>query len=135
MSTPVEDVWFVYDGQCPLCLMGATHFRVREAVVNLNLLDAREYPNHPIIHEINSRCLNLDDGMVLKLGDAFYHGADALHVMAMLGTNSGWFNRLNGCIFKSRLLATLIYPAFRGIRNLLLQWRGVEKINNLRSNA
>lgn len=127
-----EAVWFVYDGQCPLCLMGATHFKVREAVGELNLLDARKEPEHPLMQEINRLGLSLDDGMVIKFKDTHYQGADALHVMAMLGTNSGWFNRFNGHLFKSKTLAKLLYPSFRGTRNLLLKLRSIEKINNLR---
>lgn len=127
-----EAVWFVYDGQCPLCIMGATHFRVREAIGELQLLDAREQPNHPLMEEINRLGLNLDDGMVIKFKDICYQGADALHVMALLGTNSGWFNRINGCMFKSKALSALFYPSFRSTRNLLLKLRSVEKINNLR---
>ena len=131
MSAPVENVWFVYDGQCPLCLMGATHFRIRQAVGNLNLLDAREYSNHPIMHEVNSRGLNLDDGMAIKLGDMFYHGAEALHIMAMLGSNSEWLNRINTSLFKSKRLSNLLYPSFRGTRNLMLAIKGIGKIDNL----
>jgi len=131
-QTKAEAVWFVYDGQCPLCMMGATHFKVRKAIGELHLLDAREQPEHPLIQEINRLGLNLDEGMVIKFKDTCYQGADALHVMAMLCTDSGWFNRINGCMFKSKALSALFYPSFRGARNLLLKLRSVEKINNLR---
>ena len=44
------DVWFVYDGDCPLCMMGATHFRIKQVVGNLHLLNKRETDdNHPLI--------------------------------------------------------------------------------------
>lgn len=127
-----EEVWFVYDGQCPLCIMGATHFKVREAIGELHLLDARKEPDHPLMQEINLLGLSLDDGMVIKFKDTHYQGADALHVMAMLGTNSGLFNHINGCLFKSKTLSKLLYPSFRGTRNLLLKLRSIEKINNLK---
>ncbi|MEQ1704739.1 MAG: DCC1-like thiol-disulfide oxidoreductase family protein [Rickettsiales bacterium] len=127
-----EDVWFVYDGQCPLCMMGATHFKVREAIGALHLLDARKQPDHPLMQEINRLGLNLDEGMVIKFKNTCYQGADALHIMAMLGTDSGWFNRINACMFRSKTLSALFYPAFRSARNLLLKLRSVEKINNLR---
>ena len=126
------DVLFVYDGQCPLCLMGATHFKVRQAVGELNLLDARKQPDHPLMQEINRLGINLDEGMVIKFKDIFYQSSDALHIMAMLGTNLGWFNRINSCIFRSKTLSTLLYPTFRSARNLLLKLKSIEKINNLR---
>ncbi|MES2985268.1 MAG: DCC1-like thiol-disulfide oxidoreductase family protein [Pseudomonadota bacterium] len=124
-------VWFVYDGQCPLCLMGATHFRIKQAAGTLHLLDAREHPNHPLMDEINARGINLDEGMVIKLEQVLYHGVDALHIMALLGTRSGWFNRINTALFKSKRLSALLYPSFRGARNLMLKLKGVRKINNL----
>ena len=126
------EVWFVYDGQCPLCLMGATHYRVREAVGELHVLDARVQPSHPLMQEILRLGLNLDMGMVIKFKDTCYQGADALHVMAMLGTDSGWFNRINARLFKSKTLSKLVYPSFRCARNTLLRLRGVGNINNLR---
>lgn len=126
-----DEVWFVYDGQCPLCMMGATHFKVREAVGAVYLLDARTQPEHPLMQEMNRLHINLDEGMVIKFRNTCYQGAEALHVMAMLGTNLGWFNRLNACLFKSRTLSAWAYPAFRGARNLILKLKGIEKINNL----
>ena len=126
-----EAVWFVYDGQCPLCLMGATHFKVKEAVGTLHLLNARENPDHPIMQEINRLQLNLDQGMIIKFKDTCFQGADALHVMALLGTDSGWFNRINARLFKSKQLSILLYPLFRATRNGLLKLKGVRQINNL----
>lgn len=126
-----EAVWFVYDGQCPLCLMGATHFKVKEAVGTLHLLDARENPDHPIMQEINRLQLNLDQGMIIKFKNTCFQGADALHVMALLGTDSGWFNRINARLFKSKQLSILLYPLFRATRNGLLKLKGVRQINNL----
>jgi hypothetical protein len=69
--------------------------------------------------------------MVLKYREICYHGEDALHMMALLGSNKGWFNRLNAILFSSRPLARFCYPAMRGVRNILLRMNGVEKIQNL----
>lgn len=127
-------VWFAYDGQCPLCLMGATHFRIRDAAGNLQLLDAREQPAHPLMQEIKEQRLNLDEGMVIKFKNTFYQGADALNIMAMLSTNNGWFNRINALLFRSRFLSKLLYPSMRGARNSLIAFKGVQKLDNLGDN-
>ena len=127
-----EEIWFVYDGQCPLCLMGATYFRIKESVGKLNLLDKRTTPDsHPLIQEINANRLDLDEGMVLKMGGRFYQGAEALNLMALIGTNTGWFNKFNASLFTSKRMARFWYPSMRATRNLLLRIKGVEKINNL----
>ncbi len=125
-------VWFVYDGKCPLCQMGATHLRIKEAVGQLHLLDKRETTNdHPLIREINDRKLDLDKGMVVKMGGRLYQGIDALHVMALIGSSKGWFNRINAVLFRYRPVAVLCYPFLRGARNLLLKIKGVPPIKNL----
>lgn len=72
------NIWYVYDGDCPLCRTAATYFRVCEAVGNIHLINAREEKDHPVIVEINTRHLNIDEGIVVKFDDNLYHGADAI---------------------------------------------------------
>jgi predicted DCC family thiol-disulfide oxidoreductase YuxK len=127
------NVWFAYDGHCPICTHAASALQIRKSVGPLQLVDARDDPAHPLIQEIARLGLNLDDGMVLKYQCVCYHGEDALHMMAMLGSPSGWFNRANVLLFRSRAMAKLCYPAMRGARNLLLHLKGVEKIRNLQN--
>lgn len=128
------DVYFVYDGECPLCTHAAQALRIRQAVGPLHLINAREQSNHPILAEVNAGGYDLDEGMVIKFGDRFYHGADALGVMALLGTGTGWFNRMNALLFRSKTMATLLYPSMRGVRNLLIRMKGIPKIRNLAGN-
>lgn len=125
------DVWFVYDGDCPICSVAASALKIRKAVGKLHLVDARSDISNPILQEINDLKLDLDEGMVIKFRDTCYHGADALHVMAMLGTGQGWFNRLNALLFRSKFLSAICYPPMRTGRNLLIRLRGVPRINNL----
>lgn len=47
------------------------------------------------MQEITQAGLNIDEGMVVKMNNTLYHGADAQHVLAMIGTNQDWFNRIN----------------------------------------
>jgi predicted DCC family thiol-disulfide oxidoreductase YuxK len=126
------DVWFVYDGQCPICSVAAHALQIKKSVGNLHLVNAREDKDHPLLKEVNERQLDLDDGMVLKYRDGYYHGEDALHMMALLGSGQGWFNRMNASLFRSKLFARLFYPAMRAIRNMLLRLKGVPKIRNLK---
>lgn len=125
------DVWFVYDGDCPICATAAHALQIRKSVGGLHLVNAREDKGHPLLEEINKRRLDLDEGMVLKYRDGYYHGEDALHMMALLGSGQGWFNRLNAMLFRSKPLARFCYPAMRATRNTLLRFKGVRKIRNL----
>jgi predicted DCC family thiol-disulfide oxidoreductase YuxK len=131
MSNLTPEVWFVYDGACPLCTFGSNHWRVQEAVGTLHILDARENRMHPLLQEINARKINLDEGMVIKFQDNYYHGVDALHVMALLGTRVGWFNRMNAHLFRSRRISRLCYPFMRAARRIALVLKGAPLIHNL----
>lgn len=127
------EIWFAYDGECPICTYAAHALRIRECVGQLHLVDARVDKDHPLIQRINAERLDLDEGMVIQFGDQLYHGADALQVMALLGSKYGWFNRANALLFRLPRLAKLAYPLMRGTRNLLIRMLGVVKIDNLKT--
>lgn len=127
-----QGVWFVYDGDCPMCNMAAHAFRIRQEHGALHLVNAREASNDdPLIREINHRRLDLDEGMVIYCQDRFYHGSDALKFMARYGDKKGFMNHVNSALFKSDTLARLCYPRLRAGRNMLLRLRRVGRIDNL----
>lgn len=126
-----RDVWFVYDGECPICSATSNAIRIKKNVGDLHLLNARENEEHPIIKEINIKGFDLDRKMVVKFQETFFHGADALHIIALLGTNSDWLNCLNSYIFRSKILCFICYPFFRSARNLALKLKGASQIRNL----
>jgi predicted DCC family thiol-disulfide oxidoreductase YuxK len=123
---PGGEAWLVYDGECPFCSAYVRYVRVRESLGRLHLVNARE--PHPVVDEIRGRGLDLDEGMVLKLGDRFYHGADCVNVLAMLSTASGPFNRLNAAIFRSPTASRYLYPVLRAGRNAALHLLGRRKL-------
>ncbi|MEM7054051.1 MAG: DUF4166 domain-containing protein [Pseudomonadota bacterium] len=125
------DVWFVYDGDCSICCMAAEALQIKKSVGDLHLVDARHDQQHPLVAEINALGLDLDEGMVLKFQDRHYHGRDALHLMALLGSAHGGFNRMNALLFRSKFVARLCYPFMRAMRNFLLRMNGIAKIRNL----
>jgi predicted DCC family thiol-disulfide oxidoreductase YuxK len=120
-----QDAWLIYDGDCPFCSRYVQYVRVRKAL-NLRLVNARE--GGPWVEEIRRAGLDLDGGMVLKLGDRFYHGADCIHALALLATPSNVFNRLNAAIFRSERLSRLLYPVLRTGRNTVLWLLGRRKL-------
>lgn len=124
-------VWFVYDGECPICKMAAQALRIRETLGELRLVDARTDATHQLLDHIKARGLNLDDGMVVYHQGHFYHGATALQFMSVYGGKSGWFNHINRLMFRSNFLAKTLYPPMRTGRNFLLSLRGLKPINNL----
>jgi predicted DCC family thiol-disulfide oxidoreductase YuxK len=129
MNTTVE-VLVVYDKQCPACDYYCNMVRIKESVGRLVLKDARDAG--PIMDEITARGLDIDQGMVVKVGSELYYGSDAIHVLALMGTNRGFFNRLAYLSFRSKRASRVIYPILRACRNLLLKLLGKTKINNLK---
>ncbi len=84
-----------------------------------------------IMNEITSQGLDIDQGMVLKVEDALYYGADAIHVLSLMSSPSGVFNRTNYWIFRSEWRSGILYPVLRFFRNLLLKILRKTRINNL----
>jgi len=127
-----EGVWFVYDGDCPICSLAAEALRIREAAGPLTLVNARQESDHPLYIEITDAGFDLDEGMVLRVGGRNYHGRDALNMMALLGSGHGWFNRMNALLFKSPQIAKVMYPSMRALRNLLISLKGVPPLQNVK---
>lgn len=123
------DILLVYDKQCPVCDAYCRMVRIRESVGTLRLVNARDAG--AIMDEITAKGLDIDEGMVLKVGSTLYYGADAIHVLSLMSSRSGVFNRLTYWIFRSKSLSAILYPLFRCFRNLLLKLLGKSRINNL----
>lgn len=123
-----EDVTIVYDGECPFCQQYTQLLRLRASSGNVQLINARDN-TQPVIDAVE-RGFDLDQGMIVIIEDRFYHGADAMHVLAMLSTQTGWFNRLNYYVFRSKRVSTILYPVLRTGRNLVLRLLGRKPIKS-----
>jgi len=128
-SHQASDIFLVYDKECPACDLYCKLVRIRESIGNLILVDARNPSS--FMDEITAAGLDIDQGMVLIVGDQMYYGADAIHTLAIMGTRSGVLNRLAYWCFKSRAASSVVYPVLRSCRNLLLKILRKTKINNL----
>lgn len=124
-----KTIVLVYDKECPACDNYCQIARIREDIGELVLLDAREPSS--VMDEITALGWDIDQGMVLKIDNQLYYGSDAIHALALISSRSGFFNRMNYWLFKSKTLSHIFYPALRSLRNLLLKLLGKTKINNL----
>lgn len=132
IETPLLDaaqLLLVYDKDCPACNNYCQMVRIRESVGELQLIDARE--SSPIMDEISAAGLDIDDGMVLKMNNQLYYGADAIHALALISSRSGVFNRLAYWVFKSKRVSHVLYPILKFGRMVLLKLLRRSKINNL----
>lgn len=127
MEKNKKEAWLVYDGDCPVCQNYVKFFRVRDNV-NLHLIDARV--NFTLRNEIDARGWDIDEGMVLKVGDELYYGSEAIHVLALLGTSKDLVNKLNYVIFASKPMARIVYPLCKQVRTILLWALRIPKIRD-----
>jgi len=119
----------IYDKECPACNNYCQWIRIKESIGELRLVDARS--QHQWVDGINQRELDIDQGMLLIIGEQWYYGHDAIHTLALISSPSTLFNRFNALVFRSKTLSRYLYPCLRSMRNLLLKILGKTKINNL----
>ena len=125
------DIELVYDRQCPVCEYYCQRIDVDPAYGTLRRIDARE--DSEIMNEITALGLDIDEGMVVRVGDSVHYGSDAINVLASRSSRRGLFNRFASATFRSRRVARLLYPVMKSLRNLLLKLLGRSRINNLQA--
>jgi predicted DCC family thiol-disulfide oxidoreductase YuxK len=116
----------IYDGECPVCSRYVRYLRLRDAGGGLEMIDARR--GGPEVAAARARGLVLDEGFVLRVGDQYFHGADAMNRLALMSTPVGAFNRLNHALFRNPRASRLSYPVLRTGRNLLLRLLGRSRL-------
>lgn len=124
-----DPVLLIYDRECPACDAYCRLVRITGSAGRLSLVNARD--STPVMREITEAGLDIDQGMVVKMGGRLYYGSDAIHILAPLSSRSNLFNKLSHYVFRSHTLSHILYPDLRVCRNLLLRFMGKTKINNL----
>ena len=127
-----DGVWFVYDGECPLCSSTARALRIKKSYGALHLVDARQNADNPLVREITRRGLDLDEGMVIYARNRFHHGKYALKFMARHGEYSNAFTAFCKSLFWSDNISSIAYPWLREARNILLVRHRIGRIGLLR---
>ena len=124
MNAPCIQI--VYDGECPFCTAYVRLFRLRE-LAKVELINARE--DNPMVQEIIELGLDLDEGMVMKVGDVYHFGDDVVHQLALMSGPQGFLRRINYWVFSDARRSRLVYPWLRAGRNLTLRLLGRKKMN------
>jgi len=108
----------IYDGDCPFCSRYARYVRLRKAVGDLCLIDARS--GGPEVEKAIAQGIDFDKGMLLIIEGRSYHGADCLNRLALMSSRSDFFNRVNFLLFRSPSLSRFCYPLLVAGRNFVL---------------
>ncbi len=120
----------IYDGACPFCNAYASLLRLRQSAT-VELLSARSAD--PRIAHYRAQGHRFDAGMLAVVDGIVYGGADAMHVLAVLSTGQGRWNRLQRAVFSRRLLARLLYPLLRFGRRVVLWLLRVPPIDKVKA--
>ncbi len=115
-----------YDGECPVCAQYIRLYRLRDSNISFALADLRDNPEQ--VNEFNAMGFNVDEGMIVRLNGEVYHGVAAVHLLALLSTPVGVFNRCNRWIFSRPRLAKIVYPILVSCRSFLLFLLGRKKL-------
>jgi predicted DCC family thiol-disulfide oxidoreductase YuxK len=117
-----DDLWIVYDGQCPFCSQFVTMYRLRENGYRVHLIDARS--DHSLVDAICREGLDLNEGMVVRWLGRTHYGHDAMTLLAKLESEQTLFNRAYRSIFRHPRLARVLYPGLVMGRKLTLRALG-----------
>ena len=125
-----KKIQIVYDKQCPACSKYCELVQSYAYAESVSLIDARAKSD--LMAEITRRGLDIDEGMVVAVGDELHYGAQGIHALATLDNRRGLFNRANRILFGNRHLVHVLYPLMRSVRNFFLKLLGIARINNLK---
>ncbi|MCC5452488.1 DUF393 domain-containing protein [Rheinheimera sp. UJ51] len=126
LAESVSSLALFYDEGCPACRFYSRRVRLQAALGQLQLIDVRAEPHYARL--LASAGYQIEQGMVLRVADSWYGGADALQMLALLSSRSNVFNRFNFWLFKSPRRAKVWYPVLRSARNSLLWLLRLPKI-------
>jgi predicted DCC family thiol-disulfide oxidoreductase YuxK len=116
----------IYDGECPFCAGFVKLYALRKNIGEIELIDARTRPD--LVQKLRAQGMEINEGMVVIWQKHYYHGADAMHLLSILGSARGFFGGLNKFLFHSRNAAALVYPVLATGRRVALSLLGRKMI-------
>jgi predicted DCC family thiol-disulfide oxidoreductase YuxK len=114
--------YLLYDGECPACSSFVAFSRLRQSHPSLQLLDARHQPE--LVKELRRAGYEINEGMVMRLGDRILFGGEVTAMMARLSKEPGRLRRALLWTIGEAPWSNALYPVLRGGRNLLLKLLG-----------
>lgn len=121
-----DGVAVVYDGDCPFCSRYVALAKLREAVGDVRLINARD--DAALSADLRRRGYDLNDGMAVFYNGEIHYGGDATYILAALSDRRSVFSKLSAGVLGNRAVARTIYPFLRFGRNTTLRILGKSKI-------
>lgn len=121
-AAPIERSLIIYDGDCVFCNNYVRLLKLKEAIGEVELVDARS--GDPRVERFWHEGYDLNQGMLFIHKGRVYHGDEAINVLASLSSNSTIFNRINGAVLSNVQTARVLYPLLKLGRRFVLLVRG-----------
>lgn len=112
----------IYDRECPFCSSYVRMLRLRDAVGQVTLVDARS--DDPTVLQAVGDGYDLDRGMIVRFKGQTYHGDAAMHLLTAYSEPGGIWNSLVRYLFRSPRRSALVYPVLVMGRRLTLRLLG-----------
>ena len=127
VDTSASGLTIVYDGECPFCGAYAKLYALRAHAGEVAMVNARDHP--VVVTELRAKGMEINDGMVVTWQGRTYWGADAMHLLSVLGARSGFFGIANRVLFGRETIARFTYPILTFFRRLTLATLGRKMIS------
>ena len=88
-----------------------------------------------LVSELIDAGIDLDEGMVVKIGETVSHGDEAVQKIALMTGKRRLFNRLNYLIFRDSWRSKLIYPILKAGRKAFIKMIGRRMILDDRTSS
>lgn len=119
--TPTDEPgnYLLYDGECPVCSRCVAWSNLKDIRPDIQLLNAREHP--PLVALWREQGVEINDSMVLKLGELRLSGHEAVSAIARLDDKrQGLWTQAMRFISRESISKPL-YPLLVAGRKLLLR--------------
>lgn len=118
-----QTITLLYDGECPICRQYKKYVELRKKY-DIALKNARE--EKETVRRLREEGYDMNEGMILIIGDDIYHGEQALLRIESLIRPGKFRGAALKRLSASPRLTKAVYACMKGVRSLLLKWKNID---------
>ena len=115
----LEEIKFIYDGECPFCNFFAELIELKSSLKNLKILDARK--NKSLIKTLYQEGFDINKGSIIKYGTKTIYGSEAVNfICKRIDNPSDSLLKVLKMVFKSKSRSAIFFPILVYLRKVIL---------------
>tara|TARA_Y100000589_G_C27119549_1_gene615783 strand:- start:1045 stop:1443 length:399 start_codon:yes stop_codon:yes gene_type:complete len=115
----LEEIKFIYDGECPFCTFFAELIELKSSLKNLQILDARK--NKPLIKKLFEEGYDINKGSIIQYGTTTINGSEAVNfICKRIDNPSDSLMKFLKIIFRSKSRTAMLFPILVYLRKIIL---------------